>query len=116
MQNGTLDLNGKEPVFTAHDPDMLLSKICNVEYNPTASCKEWEKFLLEIMQDDTQKSSICKNSRAVIDGKHAGRNLLHFVRKYNTKRKIYTMRDPYIFVGRLCSYDEAGKSCCKAEY
>ena len=57
-----------------------------------------------------------KNSRAVIDGKHAGRNLLHFVRKYNTKRKIYTMRDPYIFVGRLCSYDEAGKPCCKAEY
>ena len=37
VQNGTLDLNGKEPVFTAHDPDMLLSKICNVEYNPTAS-------------------------------------------------------------------------------
>lgn len=55
VQNGTLDLNGKEPVFTAHDPDMLLSKICNVEYNPTASCKEWEKFLLEIMQDDTEK-------------------------------------------------------------
>ncbi len=55
VQNGTLDLSGNEPVFLSHDPDMLLSKICNVEYDPAADCNEWRKFLSEIMQDDTEK-------------------------------------------------------------
>lgn len=34
---------------------MLLSKICNVNYNPAADCKEWKKFLSEIMQGDMDK-------------------------------------------------------------
>ena len=57
VQNGTLDLSGNEPVFLSHSPDMLLSKICNAEYNPAADCREWKKFLLEIMQDDKEKIS-----------------------------------------------------------
>lgn len=57
LQNGTLDLSGNEPVFLSHSPDMLLSKICNAEYNPAADCREWKKFLLEIMQDDEEKIS-----------------------------------------------------------
>ncbi len=55
LQNGTLDLSGDKPVFLSHSPDMLLSKICNAEYNPAADCREWKKFLLEIMQDDKEK-------------------------------------------------------------
>lgn len=55
VQNGTLDLSGNEPVFLSHSPDMLLSKICNAEYDPAAECREWKKFLLEIMQDDKEK-------------------------------------------------------------
>ena len=55
VQNGTLDLSGNEPVFLSHSPDMLLSKICNAEYDPAADCKEWKKFLMEIMQDDKEK-------------------------------------------------------------
>ena len=55
VQNGTLDLSGKEPIFIEHSPDMLLSKICNVEYNPAADCKVWDKFLMEIMQGDADK-------------------------------------------------------------
>lgn len=57
VQNGVLDLSGNEPVFLSHSPDMLLSKICNAEYDPTADCREWKKFLLEIMQDDKEKIS-----------------------------------------------------------
>lgn len=56
VQNGTLDLSGNEPVFLSHSPDMLLSKLCNAEYNPAADCREWKKFLLEIMQGDTEKT------------------------------------------------------------
>lgn len=55
LQNGTLDLSGNNPKFMEHNPDMLLSKICNVKYNPAADCKEWKRFLMEIMQDDTEK-------------------------------------------------------------
>lgn len=55
LQNGTLDLSENEPRFIEHSPGLLLSKICNVEYDPTATCKEWEKFLLEIMQGDKDK-------------------------------------------------------------
>lgn len=55
VQNGTLDLSEDTPKFLQHTPDMLLSKICNVNYNPVASCKEWEKFLFEIMQGDKEK-------------------------------------------------------------
>ena len=57
VQNGTLDLSGNEPVFLSHSPDMLLSKICNAEYDPAADCREWKKFLMEIMQDDREKIS-----------------------------------------------------------
>lgn len=55
VQNGTLDLSYNEPKFLKHSPNMLLSKTCNVNYNPTAKCEEWEKFLLEIMQGDIEK-------------------------------------------------------------
>lgn len=55
LQNGTLDLSENAPRFREHDPDLLLSKICNVEYDPAAVCNEWEKFLLEIMQGDRDK-------------------------------------------------------------
>lgn len=55
LQNGTLDLSEAEPRFIKHSPDLLLSKICNVEYQPGATCKEWEKFLNEIMQNDNDK-------------------------------------------------------------
>lgn len=55
LQNGTLDLSENEPKFLEHNPDMLLSKICNVEYDPAADCSEWKNYLLEIMQGDTEK-------------------------------------------------------------
>ena len=55
VQNGTLDLSQVEPKFMKHSPDMLLSKICNVKYDPSASCPIWIKFLDEIMQGDKDK-------------------------------------------------------------
>ena len=55
VQNGTLDLSGHEPMFIRHTPDMLLSKICNVEYDPAAKCPVWEKFLEDTMQGNGGK-------------------------------------------------------------
>lgn len=55
VKNGTLDLTADKPVFMRHNPDMLLSKICNVNYDPAAICPEWNKFLEQIMQGDKEK-------------------------------------------------------------
>lgn len=54
-QNGVLNLKSSKVEFLEHKADLLLSKICNVEYNPAATCKHWEKFLDEVMQGDTEK-------------------------------------------------------------
>ena len=55
VKNGTLDLSKDEPKFMKHNPDMLLSKVCNVNYDPSAVCKAWNKFLSEIMTGDKEK-------------------------------------------------------------
>lgn len=53
-QNGVFNL--ETMTFTpGHDPNQMLSKISNVNYDPTASSSEWEKFISEVMQDDTEK-------------------------------------------------------------
>lgn len=54
-QNGVLNLKNNKIEFLEHKADLLLSKICNVEYNPVATCEHWKKFLNEIMQGDKEK-------------------------------------------------------------
>lgn len=39
-----------------HNADDLLSKISNVIYEPSAKSEEWEKFINEVMQGDTDKT------------------------------------------------------------
>lgn len=51
--NGTLDLKTFE--FTEHNPDDLLSKVANVEYNPDAESDDWNNFISEVMQGDNEK-------------------------------------------------------------
>lgn len=53
-QNGTLNLKTFD--FTPHNSDDLLSKISNVIYEPFAKSEEWEKFINEVMQGDTDKT------------------------------------------------------------
>lgn len=55
VSNGTLDLTDIEPRFIEHEADMLLSKMCNVEYRPGATCETWLKFLDDVMQGDKEK-------------------------------------------------------------
>ncbi len=54
-QNGVLDLSGDAPRFIEHDAELLLSKVCNAEYDAAAACPLWEKSLTEIMEDDGEK-------------------------------------------------------------
>ena len=55
VQNGILDLSGDEPKFMEHNSNMLLSKICNAQYEPSAKCERWEKFLDEVLENDAEK-------------------------------------------------------------
>lgn len=52
-QNGVLDL--KTFKFNPHNHDDLLSKISNVHYDITKDSKPFEKFINEVMQNDTEK-------------------------------------------------------------
>lgn len=54
-KNCVLDLSGDQPKVLEHSADLLLSKICNANYNPAATCTLWEKTVNEIMQGDIAK-------------------------------------------------------------
>lgn len=54
-KNCVLDLSGDQPKELEHKADLLLSKICNANYNPAATCTLWEKTVNKIMQGDSSK-------------------------------------------------------------
>lgn len=54
-KNCVLDLSGNKPTILKHNADLLLSKVCNANYEPTARCPLWEKTISEIMEDDIGK-------------------------------------------------------------
>ncbi len=53
-KNGTLDLSTFE--LKPHNPDDMLSRICNVYYDETARCERWEQFIDEITAGDKEKA------------------------------------------------------------
>lgn len=55
VKNGVLRLSPDGIEFTDHSPDLLLSKMCNVTYTPTAVCPRWDKFMAEVMEGDTER-------------------------------------------------------------
>lgn len=54
--NGVLDL--KKGKLLPHNRDLLLTKIANVTYDPTAKCPSWLKFLDSIFEDQEGKEEI----------------------------------------------------------
>ncbi len=54
-QNCVLDLSGDRPTVLKHNADLLLSKVCNANYEPVATCELWKKTISEIMEGDTEK-------------------------------------------------------------
>ncbi len=54
-KNCVLDLSGDNPRLLKHDADLLLSKVCNANYDPAATCELWKKTISEIMEGDTGK-------------------------------------------------------------
>lgn len=53
LQNCVLNL--RTWMKTDHSPELMLSRICNVEYNPDANGERWNQFISEIMQGDQEK-------------------------------------------------------------
>lgn len=54
-KNGVLDLSGSEPRLLQAAPEMKLSKLANVVYDPAAKCPRWEKFLDQVMEGNAEK-------------------------------------------------------------
>ena len=53
VQNGVIDLTTFK--LLEHTPDLLLSKICNAEFDVAAAGTTWNRFIAEVMQDDAEK-------------------------------------------------------------
>ena len=51
--NGVLDLN--TGTLLNHSPELMLSKVANVEYNANARCDRFDKFMKDIMLGDGDK-------------------------------------------------------------
>jgi putative DNA primase/helicase len=47
VRNGTIDLRNGE--FKEHNQNDLITKIANVDFNGEATCPAWKKFIMEIM-------------------------------------------------------------------
>lgn len=57
--NGTFNLDTLE--FRPHDPADLLTKGSNIIFDPKAECPQFEKFLLEVMNDDKEmRKYLCR--------------------------------------------------------
>ena len=53
--NGVLVLHQDRVEFMKHDPDLLLTQIANVRYEPGKSCERQEKFVDEVMEGNQEK-------------------------------------------------------------
>ena len=59
-KNGTLDLRTLQ--FRSHDPEDFLTMLSGVTYDPDASCERWNKFIEEVMVDDSELASYLQRS------------------------------------------------------
>ncbi len=50
--NGVVDLRTGE--LLPHDPKLMLTQLCPVNYNPQAEAPQWEKFLRDVFLEDEQ--------------------------------------------------------------
>ena len=52
VRNGTINLQTGE--FREHRQDDLITRIANVDFDPNADCPAWKKFIMEIMNYNTE--------------------------------------------------------------
>ncbi len=55
VRNGTIDLRSGELLFQR--PGDLITKLADVDYDPSATCPRWDQFELEIMDNDANMVS-----------------------------------------------------------
>ena len=60
VKNGTVDLKTGE--MRAPYQDDLITRIANVEFDSTAECPEWKKFIMEIMNFNTELIHFIQNA------------------------------------------------------
>jgi len=60
VKNGTIDLRTGE--IREHRQDDLITRIANVEYDPAATCPAWKKFIMEIMNYNTDLIHFIQNA------------------------------------------------------
>lgn len=59
-ENGTIDLN--TGVLRPHNPDDLITKVANVDYDPNARCDRWIQHIDEVMEGDAGKAGFLQKA------------------------------------------------------
>jgi putative DNA primase/helicase len=59
VRNGTIDL--KKGEIREHNPDDLITRIAHVDYDPSADCPHWKKFIMEIMNYNNELIHFIQN-------------------------------------------------------
>ena len=59
--NGVYDL-ANHTFSPDHDADLLLSKCSNIIYDPEASAEEWDAFINDVLENNTEKISFLKRA------------------------------------------------------
>ena len=60
VKNGTIDL--RKGIVREQMPEDLITRIANVEYDPNADCPNWKKFIMEIMNYNTELIHFIQNA------------------------------------------------------
>ena len=103
-RNCVLDLSEDQPKVLEHNADLLLSKICNANYNPAADCTLWEKTVNEIMQgDDLKIKYLQKMSGRFLTGDTSEEEFYIFFGATTRNGKVQLQKFYYFFWG-LCNY------------
>lgn len=97
-QNCVVDLSGNEPKILHHNSDLLLSKVCNANYNPAAQCPLWIKTINEIMQNDIAKINYLQKVFGLTLTGYTYEELMHFLYGSTTRNGKSTVTELALWV------------------
>ncbi|MFE5079934.1 DNA primase family protein [Streptomyces mirabilis] len=88
LPNGVLDTDKVQ--LRAHDPDLMLSKMFGVPYNPQAKAPVWERFLEMNIPDEQTRLYLQKAAGYTLSGLSNEKTLLYLYGPSDTGKSIFT--------------------------
>lgn len=88
LPNGVLDTDNVK--LLAHNPDLMLSKMFGVPYNPQVKAPTWERFLSMNIPDEATRLYLQKAAGYTLSGLSNEKTLLYLYGPSDTGKSIFT--------------------------